>query len=73
MILLHVIHGYVLINCYYIKILYICCRKIYNLFVRALETDRKARFSSLFHSEYKLILYLQIVNVQKCTYIVFIL
>ena len=30
------------------------CRKIYNLFARALETGSKASFSSLLHSKYKL-------------------
>ena len=34
--------------------IYVHCRKIYNLFARALETDRRA---SLFRSECKLILY----------------
>ena len=37
--------------------IYIHCWKIYNLFVRALETSRKASFSSLFRSVGKLILY----------------
>ena len=37
--------------------IYIHCWKIYNLFVWALETSRKASFSSLFRSVCKLILY----------------
>ena len=37
--------------------IYIHCRKIYNLFVQALETGRKTSFSRLFRIECKLILY----------------
>ena len=36
---------------------YVHCRKIYNSFALALETDRRASFSSLSRSECKLILY----------------
>jgi hypothetical protein len=46
--------------------MYVHCRKIYNLFV-ALETGRKVSFSSLFCSEYKIILNLPTMYI-SCVY-----
>ena len=48
--------------------MYVHCQIIYNLFLQALETGRKASFSSLIHSECKLILYLTTVYVY-CIYL----
>jgi hypothetical protein len=47
--------------------IYVHCRKIYNLFALALETDRRASFSSLFRSGWKLILYSTTMYV-NCVY-----